>query len=759
MREQNHYVYEFGPFHLDATKRVLLKEGEPLKLFPKEFDTLLALVERNGELVEKDDLMQRVWQGSIVEESNLTTNISHLRKLLGESRNKHDYIVTVPGRGYRFVAGVRQAFDEVTVHERTRVTVEAEVSEGEEDSKRNVEARENGALDSAPYVKKLKDRENLLSGRYFLLAAVAVALAAAAFGSYRLFSRGLSKDGLALSFKAIKLTKLTNTGRATLAAISPDGRYIVHVSKDAGGESLWLKQIATQSNVQIAPPATVSYWGLTFSPDGEYIYCVTAESNKGDTALSLIPVLGGPPRQLPVGPHGPVSFSPDGRSLAFINAHRDVFRLYVADSDGNNARLIAKRSAPEKFIDIAVGPAWSPNGEEIACAVSEYDAAGHFDSVSAIRVSDGSERSLTSRRWSAVGQIAWLPNDAGLAMSARESPSASFQIWLLSKSGADVRLTNDLNDYRSINFNASNGSMLAVQTNSVSGVWVVPTGDLTSERLVRGQFPIDERGAIQIASGTGRMQDVAWTKDGRVVYVSHASDGSNVWVWEPDAAAPKQLTLDARNIHGLAVSPDGRYLIFSSDRTGRFNLWRTEIGGGDPVRLTNGESDVSPRFSPDGRWVVYQRGFPTGARIWRVSIDGGESTPLTETRAQKPDVSPDGKLIAYHTLDSDSATSPWIFGAMPFDGGQLIKKFAFARTVGERLVRWVPGGWGLAYLDSPGGVSNIWVQPLDGGPPQELSNFNAESIESFDWSPDGRRLAIVRATETSDVVLIEAKSE
>ena len=93
MREQNHYVYEFGPFHLDATKRVLLKEGEPLKLFPKEFDTLLALVERNGEVVEKDDLMQRVWQGTIVEESNLTTNISHLRKLLGESRKDRKSVV------------------------------------------------------------------------------------------------------------------------------------------------------------------------------------------------------------------------------------------------------------------------------------------------------------------------------------------------------------------------------------------------------------------------------------------------------------------------------------------------------------------------------------------------------------------------------------------------------------------------------------------------------------------------------------------
>src|SRR5918993_4875537 len=176
MPEQNHYIYEFGPFHLDATRRVLLKEGEPLKLFPKEFDTLLALVERNGELVEKDDLMQRVWQDTIVEESNLTTNISHLRKLLGESRHRHDYIVTVPGRGYRFVAGVRQAFDEVIVHERTRVTVQAEEGDREEKTGHTDTEIKNGdatrpALQSVSH----RNRGYRISGRYFLLGAGALA--------------------------------------------------------------------------------------------------------------------------------------------------------------------------------------------------------------------------------------------------------------------------------------------------------------------------------------------------------------------------------------------------------------------------------------------------------------------------------------------------------------------------------------------------------------------------------------------------------
>ena len=720
MREENHYAYAFGPFHLDVARRVLLREGELVKLFPKEFDTLLALVEHSGELLEKDELMRQVWPDAIVEESNLTTNISHLRKILGESRNSHDYIVTVPGRGYRFVAGVKTAVDEVIVRDESVTTAYAP------------------------------------SSGKFLISALAILFAVAAVGAYRFIKLERSKSR---PFSEIKFTRLTNSGRATLAAMSPDGKYIVHASKDGEGESLWLKQVLTQSDVQIVPPAATSYWGLTFSPDGEYIYCVTAESNKGDTTLSIIPALGGAPRRLPSGPHGPVSFSPDGKSFAFVNANKDVFHLYVADKDGGSPRLIASRQPPKKFIDIAVGPAWSPDGKEIACGVREYDGGGHFDSVVGIRLTDGAERSLTSYRWSSVGQISWLPNGLGLVLTARESPSAPFQIWHLPASGGEVRrVTNDLNDYRGISYNAATGSLLAIQTNVVSGIWVMRSGDLKKSDELSRHVAIEESSAIQIASETGRLHEMAWTTDGRIVYVSHAANGSSIWVRDPDESIPRQLAVDMRNVHGFAVSPDGRYLVVSSDRAGTFNLWRVEMNGGELVRLTEGE-DVSPRFSPDGRWIVFQRGFPSGARIWRVSRDGGEAVALTQTRGQRPDVSPDGNLIAYYFLDSELESSQWIFGTMSFDGGPLLKRFSFPSTVMDRIVRWVPGGWGLAYSDTVGGASNVWVQPLDGRQPWQLSNFKSERIDSFEWSSDGRRLAAVRGSETSDVVLVHPQPE
>src|SRR5262245_31148674 len=102
--QQPQNIYEFGPFRLDAAEHLLLRDGEAVPLTPKSFDLLLALVERHGHLLEKDELLKKVWPDTFVEEANLASNISQLRKALGDGENGHRYIETVPKRGYRFVA-------------------------------------------------------------------------------------------------------------------------------------------------------------------------------------------------------------------------------------------------------------------------------------------------------------------------------------------------------------------------------------------------------------------------------------------------------------------------------------------------------------------------------------------------------------------------------------------------------------------------------------------------------------------------------
>ncbi|HYO92349.1 MAG TPA: winged helix-turn-helix domain-containing protein, partial [Pyrinomonadaceae bacterium] len=105
------HFYEFGPFRVDTLKRLLLRDGQTVPLTAKAFDTLLTFVQHSGHDLDKDELMRTVWPDTIVEENNLTQNVSALRKALGESKSEHRYIVTIPGRGYRFVASVREVCD------------------------------------------------------------------------------------------------------------------------------------------------------------------------------------------------------------------------------------------------------------------------------------------------------------------------------------------------------------------------------------------------------------------------------------------------------------------------------------------------------------------------------------------------------------------------------------------------------------------------------------------------------------------------
>jgi Tol biopolymer transport system component len=137
-----------------------------------------------------------------------------------------------------------------------------------------------------------------------------------------------------------------------------------------------------------------------------------------------------------------------------------------------------------------------------------------------------------------------------------------------------------------------------------------------------------------------------------------------------------------------------------------------------------------------------------------VTIDGGESIQLRMTATFSiPSISPDGKLIAY--VDSDErAGSPDRIVVSPFDGGEPVKTFELPPTFEHAVVRWTPNGRTLTYPDSRDGVENIWGQPLEGGTPRQITDFKSEAIGLFDWSRDGKQLALWRGTQNQNVVLI-----
>jgi Tol biopolymer transport system component len=476
--------------------------------------------------------------------------------------------------------------------------------------------------------------------------------------------------------------------------------------------------------------------GLAFSPDGNYIYYLRTEKTGIVSVLHRVPALGGTARKLIEDVDSPITFSPDGARIAFVRGYPEPGEsaLVVANTDGTNERRLAVRKAPDFFHS----PAWSPDGRVIACAAGGLTGGSHM-SVVEVGTTDGAERPLTSERWLNVEQVAWLADGRGLVMAALDQAARLTQIWHLAYPGGEARrVTNDLNNYHGLSLAADSRRLVAIESDQLSNLWVAPSAEAGSAR--------------QITYGSGKYSRLCWTPDGKIIFAANSGGTRDLWMMEADGSNRKQLTAESGVNMWPTVTPDGRYLVFSSNRASAantFNLWRMELSGGNAQQLTRGSGEFAPRLSPDGKWVVYMSiglGKPT---LWKVPIEGGEPVQLTDKPSALPAVSPDGKLIACQYWD-EQLNSRWVTAIIPIEGGAPVKVFNFQATA----IRWSPDGRALTYIDQRGGVSNLWSQSLSGEPPRQLTDFKGDYVFDFDWSRDGKQLALARGVVTNDVVLI-----
>jgi Tol biopolymer transport system component/DNA-binding winged helix-turn-helix (wHTH) protein len=765
MTAQTKRIYEFGPFRVDAVERVLLRDGKPEPIPPKAFDVLLVLVESSGHIVEKDELMNRVWSDSFVEEGNLKVTVSVLRKALDQSAGEHQYIETVPRRGYRFTADVTEVSDsepELMLLERSRVQLVIENDEEPGDLRTTsnahylkhlaVQEKETAIEQQSVLVRGPARAESLAEfisaivqhKRRLMIAAAVLVIAASgiSFGVYKLISGNGSPTNPTEPFQKMKITMLTTSGKATVAAISPDGKYVAHAMSAGNQQSLWLRHIATGSDKEIVSNAQVRYQQLTFSPDGNYIYFVRFES---EGKLYRVPVLGDSIQKLVSDVDSGITFSPDGRQIAYIRGYlpSTEARLIAANADGADEKtlLTTKLSGVFASPTRAWGPAWSPDGEMIAFGLNKNEPDGKYWNVMTVRVKDQAEQQITHQKWTELGQLTWLSDGSGLIVAAAdEESSPSQQIRYVSYPSGDVRtITNDTNDYSGVTLTPDSTSLVTVQIEQSSNVWMAPAGDAASGTQITSNN-VDGRNGI------------CWAPEARIVYTTRARGSSDIWIMNADGAGQNRLTVDAGDNFYPSVSLDGRYIVFTSNRTADRCVWRMNIDGSNPKQLTHEIQSAMPEITPNGQWVVYQDGGSGTRTLWKVSTEGGKGAQLTDYFSRNPAVSPDGKQIAFVFLDEQATPKRLRIAIIPFDGGPPIKVF----DLPPRQIRWTSDGAALTYVDARSGVSNIWVQPLDGSPVKQITNFTTDRIIAYAWSPDGKRLACVRGNQSSDVVLIAA---
>ena len=546
-------------------------------------------------------------------------------------------------------------------------------------------------------------------------------------------------------FRTFKITRLTTGGKVGNASmrgytsISPDGAFVVFRTTESGKDSLWVRQVFTASLVKIVPDIKEKIGGTTFSRDGQFIYYSTFDDRDPVGTLYQVPFLGGTPQRIMNGVTSSVTFSPNGKQLAFVRYSPDQTALLTANIDGSGEREVAVRKSPA-FFAFGAGPSWAPDGETIACAAGIF-SGNLAATVVSVPATGGAEKPITRQNWASVSRVQWQHDGTGLIIAAvPELTSAGTQLWYLSYPSGDVRrITNDLNAYgtTSLGLTADSKTMVTVQADRSSQIWVVAPGE-DPKQITHGKFDGDT---------------IAWTPDGKILYTGPAGEQLDIWSINADGTDHKQLTTDSYTEGLGCVSADGRHVVFSSNRSGNFNLWRITFNEREPQQLTHGEEmDSQPVCSPDGQWVLfrsYRHGKPT---FWKVPLAGGQPQQLFDRSSQWAAISPDGKFVAVRFFDEQGKVNR--IAILPFDGGAPIKTLEVSGSFREVGLGWSGDSRSVVYADERDSAYNLWSMPIDGGPAKQLTQFKTGLIFAFQLSRDGKQIAISRGTQTDDVILV-----
>jgi serine/threonine protein kinase len=576
-----------------------------------------------------------------------------------------------------------------------------------------------------------------------VIAALMV-LGAAGVGVYSVLHRPA-----ATPFQNFTITQVTNSGKAELAAISPDGKYVLSVTDDNGLESLWLRNVPTGSDTQVIQPSGSYYQSLAFSPDANYIYFRKAANARGNSFdLYRAPILGGTPHIVVRDIDSDIAFSPDGHLIAYARANDPElrkYRLLSAALDGTEERVL--QIGPEE--EMSRYFAWSPGGNQIA---RELDRPGSaLGGIDVFDLDTGKTHRLAVLDDKRANELKWSPDGRGIFInySQRGPNFRRGQIGFLPSTREGFRpITRDTNSYTTLTISADGRTLATVQTKSTGNVYLLPGAGSQSAQFV------------PLSSAVRDIRWVNWTADGNLV----ASDGARLMKMGSDGKNATPILADPNaDISGVSVCGD-RYLIVewwfhagSNSRT----IWRVNADGSNPVQLTSGKGDRFAACTPNQKWVYYNQ--QRGIGIGRAPLDGsGKTEPVpggTNFRGflggREIAISPDGRTLAYTAvttvagpditdkialLNLESPTAPRLLDANPHISGG---------------VQFTPDGKAIAYPIRENGVDNLWVQPLEGSAGHQITNFTSDQIDSFHWSSDGKSLAILRRHSESDVVLLQ----
>jgi serine/threonine protein kinase len=562
-----------------------------------------------------------------------------------------------------------------------------------------------------------------------------VLLAGVGFAAWRLWPRPVP-------FTSISLSQITNTGTLENVALSGDGKFLAEVKNDSGQRTLWIRNIATNTDTQILAAFPSDYVGLSFSPDANYLYFArgTAE-NTALRSLFLMPTFGGTPRQLIHDIDSSPSLSPDGSRFVYLRwtpGQNDHYsEIHVANKNGTNDQIVYTSSGT------AEAPAWSPQPNQIAW----IEQIGPGDSV--INVLD-----LVSKAKSSIAQpkdslfgptrsgsnLAWLPDGKHLLVLYYKAHSDRGQVGIVGLTAGDFHtVTNDVNAYSQLAVSADGKTMATVLTNEDSGL---------------AYYKAD--GGALISSTPLRITPtmLAWADEDHLLLITRSAGISKV-----ERATGTLQPIDTGDIDAgvfITTCPNGVVLFTGIPKGGaETRLFRMNGDGTGITQLTNTGIAHMPYCTPDSRLAYYtlrERGGGAVVTFWSVPVSGG--TPHQELKGLSNGrffvVSRDAKFVSAESLETAD-----VFMALITDihTGQILHQLPLDMSA-LGMISFSPDGKAIVRKVVSNGGHALQYQPIDGSPPHLLISPAPEDLTAFTWSPSGNLLGVLQLRTSSDVVLI-----
>jgi Tol biopolymer transport system component len=435
------------------------------------------------------------------------------------------------------------------------------------------------------------------------------------------------------------------------------------------------------------------------------------------------PLLGDTPKQLIENVHSTIDWSPDRHFMAFIR-----MGPVIADADGGHERTLATRQWPG-FFRMGSGksiahPAWSPDGRTIAAAAGDLRPGAEKIGIVFLDTATGAERFLPARP---SGGLEWLGSQS-LVLSGSLIRPGPGQLSVLSyPDGKSFRLTNDLNSYNGISLSGDRNDLVTSRTEVRASIWIGDSAATTGADVV----PVF---STESTWGFG----IAWAGD-RLLYTA----GGGAIMSVLPGGTPEQI---AKGLWPASTS-DGRMIVFNTFGPNGGAIMRTESGGQHVVELLK-EEILRPIITPDDQHVVYMSGRGGNQSLWMIPLEGGSPVQINQDSTLIASVSPDSKRIVFWSQDEQNQIIVTICDMPGCTSRRNLPPM--------EIPKWMPDGSGVAGFNPSQPRLNLWVQPLDGKPAYQLTRFNdPRPIVDFTWSHDGKRLAIARATSTSDIVLFK----